>query len=76
VFKRQSVHRLAPDPQPVDPPVGGGVSQLRGRTPYVLFAAPDDGVWPPGVYAISVVWTDPFGRHDETWHVVLRPGLG
>jgi hypothetical protein len=75
-FERASIHRLAPDPLAVDPPGSGGISTLRNQTPYVWFGAPDGGAWAPGVYAISVVWTDGSGRHDETWHAELRPGLG
>jgi hypothetical protein len=33
-------------------------------------------VWMPGVYAISVAWSDGAGTHQGTWHVELRPGLG
>ena len=47
---------------------------MRGRTPFVVFAAPDGGVWPPGVYAVTVDWTDAAGSHHGTWHVELRPG--
>ena len=57
-------------------PMLGGISELRGRTPYVTFAPRRGGAWPAGVYAITVRWTDPAGLHAETWHVELRPGPG
>lgn len=28
----------------------------------------------PGVYQLSVEWTDSAGRHDRSWHIELRPG--
>ena len=28
----------------------------------------------PGVYALSIDWTDALGSHAGTWHVELRPG--
>ena len=54
----------------------GGISEAQGRTPYVVFAAPDGGVWAPGVYAVTVDWTDAAGTHHGTWHVALLPGVG
>ncbi len=69
-----TVHRLAPDGRFDSPSVAGGISSTQGRTPYVVFQAPGDSVWPPGVYAVSVSWTDAAGQHDDTWHVELRPG--
>ncbi|MFL5674054.1 MAG: hypothetical protein ACJ779_03540, partial [Chloroflexota bacterium] len=73
--KAASIRRLAPEPLKDAPAASGGISNLRGRTPYVVFSAPD-GVWPPGVYAVSVDWDDGAGAHHATWHVELRPGLG
>jgi hypothetical protein len=70
-----TIRRLAPDAFFVAPKAFGGITESR-RTPYVLFAAPGDGVWSPGVYAISVAWSDAAGDHNGTWHVELRPGLG
>jgi hypothetical protein len=69
------VHRIAPDAAFLAAPMLGGISQMRGRTPWVAFAPRDGGALPPGVYAMTVRWTDPAGFHDETWHVELRPGL-
>jgi hypothetical protein len=69
------VRRIAPDARFLTAPVLGGISELRGRTPWVAFAPRDGGALPPGVYAMTVRWTDPAGFHDETWHVELRPGL-
>jgi hypothetical protein len=71
-----TIRRLAPDASFVAPQAFGGISGSQGRTPYVLFAAPGDGVWSPGVYAISVAWSDAGGSHSGSWHVELRPGLG
>jgi hypothetical protein len=70
-----TVGRLAPDARFSVSPMIGGISELRGRTPWVAFAPRAGGVWPPGVYAITVGWTDPAGPHLGTWHVELRPGL-
>lgn len=68
------VRRIAPDPRFFATPMLGGISESQGRTPWVAFAPRAGGVWPPGVYAITVRWTDPAGLHAETWHVELRPG--
>jgi hypothetical protein len=69
-----TVRRIAPDARFQSSSMIGGVSVLRGRTPWVAFAALNGGAWPPGVYALSVRWTDPAGVHADTWHVELRPG--
>jgi hypothetical protein len=69
-----AVSRLAPDARLLVSPMIGGISELRGRTPWVAFAPRAGGVWPPGVYALTVEWTDPAGPHRGTWHVELRPG--
>jgi hypothetical protein len=68
------VRRLAPDARFLVAPMLGGISEVQGRTPWIAFAPRRGGAWPPGVYAITVRWTDPAGLHDETWHVELRPG--
>ncbi|HEX6867386.1 MAG TPA: hypothetical protein VF119_01210 [Candidatus Limnocylindrales bacterium] len=70
-----SIQRLAPDPLWDAPEATGGISNMRGRTPFVVFPAPDDGVWPPGVYALTVDWEDAAGPHHASWHVELRPGI-
>jgi hypothetical protein len=70
------IRRLAPEGRFIGPEATGGISGSQGRTPYVLFAPPDDAVWTPGVYAISVAWSDGAGAHEGTWHVELRPGAG
>ncbi len=70
-----SVRRIAPDARFQASPMVGGISNTQGGTPWVAFAPRDGGAWPPGVYAITVQWTDSTGRHDKTWHVELRPGL-
>jgi hypothetical protein len=69
-----AIARLAPDARVSVAPMIGGISELRGQTPWVAFAPRAGGVWPPGVYAITVGWTDPAGWHRGTWHVELRPG--
>ncbi|HEU5224788.1 MAG TPA: hypothetical protein VFV29_03205, partial [Actinomycetota bacterium] len=66
--------RLAPSPLVPVPPVRGGISDLQGRTPYVVFEGPDGRALEPGVYALSVSWKDAGGLHASTWHVELRPG--
>ena len=70
-----TVRRIAPDARFLTGPMVGGISETRGRTPWVAFAPRDGGAVPPGVYAMTIRWTDPAGFHDETWHVELRPGL-
>ena len=68
------VRRIAPDSRFSASPMTGGISEMQGRTPWIAFAQRGGGVWPSGVYAITVAWTDPAGQHAETWHVELRPG--
>ena len=68
------MRRLSPTPLAPTPPARGGISESQGRTPYVVFAAPDGHALSPGVYAISVSWSDDAGVHAATWHVELRPG--
>jgi hypothetical protein len=70
-----TIQRLAPGPFDA-PEATGGISESQGRTPYVLFRAPAEKTWAPGVYAISVTWSDGAGAHEGTWHVELRPGVG
>jgi hypothetical protein len=71
-----SIVRLSPDGATAAPSVlGKGIVGRNGRTPDVLFVAPEWGPWPAGVYAITVRWRDDAGRHTGTWHVELRPGL-
>jgi len=71
-----SIQRVVPGPLVRAPASGGGISSLEGQTPYVLFAAANGAVWTPGLYAITVGWTDPNGQHKATWNVELRPGAG
>jgi hypothetical protein len=71
-----TIQRLAPEARFDAPEAIGGISESQGGTPYVLFAAPDGTTWTPGVYAISVAWSDGAGAHVGTWHVELRPGVG
>jgi hypothetical protein len=69
-----TVERLAPDAGLPAQEMLGGVSYLHGGTPWVVFAGPSGGVWPAGVYALTVSWSDTTGAHSSTWHVELRPG--
>lgn len=69
-----TVQRLAPDAGLPAQEMLGGVSYLHGGTPWVVFAGPSGGVWPAGVYALTVSWSDTRGAHTNTWHVELRPG--
>jgi hypothetical protein len=68
------LRRLAPSELAPAPPARGGISDMQNRTPFVVFSAPDGEAMAPGVYAISVSWTDDAGLHAGTWHVELRPG--
>jgi hypothetical protein len=67
------LERLAPGPLRETPAAIGGVSSMRGQIPYVAFEMPEGGAIQPGVYAVSVDWTDESGDHARTWHVELRP---
>jgi hypothetical protein len=69
-----TVRRLSPDARLEVHPMLGGISNIHGWTPWVALAAPGDGAWPPGVYALTVAWTDAVGPHENTWHVELLPG--
>ena len=49
------------------------------RSRYAVFSPADDGVWAPGVYAISVDWPTPPGRttaHGTSSCDPLLPGVG
>ncbi len=73
----ESIARLSPDgesfaaPAPVEE-----VTEHPPRARYVVFPAPGGGPWRPGVYAISVTWTDDSGPHKGTWHIELRADGG
>ena len=69
-----TIRRLAPDARFDAGQILGGLSRIEGRTPYLVFAPRDGGAFTPGVYALSVEWTDALGSHAGTWHVELRPG--
>ncbi len=45
-----------------------------GDLTYVAFERPDAVAWRPGVYSMSIGWTDGDGAHKAVWHVELRPG--
>jgi hypothetical protein len=70
-----AIRRLAPGERFDAPRPFNGMSDRQGGVLYVLFPAPD-GVWEPGVYAVTVDWTDQSGEHESTWHVELLPGIG
>jgi len=74
--KTATLLRLAPNGSFEPTPVLHGNSDHNGRRPFVLFQAAPGGVWAPGVYAISITWSDGVAQHQETWHVELRPGRG
>jgi hypothetical protein len=74
--KTATLLRLAPNGSFEPTPILHGNSDHNGRRPFVLFEAPPGGVWAPGVYAISITWSDGVAQHHETWHVELRPGRG
>jgi hypothetical protein len=71
---RASIVRLSPNGAFSAPAAHNGLPG-DGRSPGVLFAAPEWGPWPAGVYAITVSWRDVSGEHTGTWHVELRPGF-
>jgi hypothetical protein len=75
-IKAATMLRLTPDGAFEPPTVLHGNSDRNGRRPFVLFEASPGGVWAPGVYAISITWSDGVAQHHETWHVELRPGRG
>ncbi len=69
-----TIERLAPEPiAKVEPEVGLETRDGEARS-QVVFRAPDEGVWTPGVYRITVAWADDAGRHEDSWHVGLGPG--
>jgi hypothetical protein len=76
VVRQAILRRITPDARFFASPMTGGISAMQGRTPWIAFAQRGGGAWLPGVYAITVAWTDPTGQHAETWHVELRPGPG
>jgi hypothetical protein len=72
-----SIARLSPGSVPFDAPAPTlDATEHPPRSRYAVFAPADRGVWPPGLYAISVAWTDKTGSHEGTWHIELRPDGG
>jgi hypothetical protein len=71
-----TIARLSPSGPPFEAPAP--VEQATEHPPsrFVIFPAPGGGAWRPGVYAISVTWTDDSGPHEGTWHIELRPDGG
>ena len=74
VVGQSSLVRLAPDPLPGNPELVADDAAAPRQAAHVLYRAPGGGAWTPGVYRISIQWTDSTGRHDRSWHVELRPG--
>jgi len=72
--ERASIVRLSPSGDFAAPAARNGLPG-DDPSPGVLFAAPDWGPWPAGVYAITVSWRDVRGDHTGTWHLELRPGF-
>ena len=77
LLEAASITRLSPSedafaaPDPTE-----DATEHPPRSRYAVFSPADGGVWAPGVYAISVAWTDESGAHQGTWHIELRPGGG
>ena len=69
-----SIARLAPEPLPAITPEIDDTEREGVNGSLVRFWAPEGGAWTPGVYRITVAWTDDAGKHEESWHVNLRPG--
>ena len=67
---RRVAHPDATSESLVDPFTTGSGSALS----FVAFAPPGGAAWRPGVYALSVAWSDGDGAHARTWNVELRPG--
>ncbi len=74
VVRASTILRLAPGPLPAEPARVGDDETSNRQTAHVLYRSPDGGAWTPGVYRLSVAWTDSTGRHDRSWHIELRPG--
>ena len=71
------IARLSPGAASFDAPAPTqDATEHPPRSRYAVFAPSDGGVWPPGVYAISIGWTDETGSHEGTWHIELRPDGG
>ncbi len=68
------LRRVAPGALDEGPLMFGGISAWQGGTPFIIFAPAAGGAWPPGVYELSLRWTDDRRKHDSTWHLELRPG--
>jgi hypothetical protein len=69
-----NIARLTPEPVATIVPEIDHTPRDGMPSSMVLFRAPDDGAWTPGVYRITVVWADFDGLHEGSWHVDLRPG--
>jgi hypothetical protein len=73
VVTSASIERVAPGPFPMAPKRVDPGALYESPGSMVLFAAPD-GAWAPGVYRLSIAWTEPEGVHQDSWHAELRPG--
>lgn len=74
VIEHSAFRRLAPEPLAGDAELVGEALDSAPPPANVLYRPPGGGAWAPGVYEVSVVWTDAAGRHHRAWHVELRPG--
>lgn len=66
--------RLAPGPLTGPQPNMGEIPKEGAPRASVMFSAPTGTAWSPGVYRLTVAWTDAEGPHEESWHAELRPG--
>ena len=70
------IRRLTPGATAFEAPPPIERPQRATGAPFVVFAAPGGGTWRPGIYAMTVAWTDGGAPVTATWHVELRPGQG
>ena len=68
------LRRLAAPDATSAPLVDGFITGSGSAISFVAFAPTGGAAWRPGVYALSVAWSDGDGAHDRAWHVELRPG--
>jgi hypothetical protein len=74
LIERSTLVRLAPEPLAGEPELVGEAIRSPPPPAHVLYRPPGGGAWLPGVYQLSVAWTDAAGHHDRSWHVELLPG--
>ena len=71
---RSAVLRRVASPDATGESLVYGFNESGSATSFVAVARTSGAAWRPGVYALSVAWSDGDGAHDRTWHVELRPG--